>query len=104
MKTGRASRRARWQEAWVTSLFSHPPDLAGIPTSCPNSVLSSKTNAQLMGVVYNKHGQATAGQRHVAQVDGPSGRRPRQETAAYHDPQICGSQRALLHTPAHHQP
>jgi hypothetical protein len=82
MKTGSASRRARWQEAWArwqvawarwqfadarwqeawaASPASHPPDLAGIPTTCPNSLLTSKSNAQLMGVVYNKHGQAAAG-------------------------------------------
>jgi hypothetical protein len=52
---------ARWQVAWVTSPASHLPDLAGIPTTCPNSLLSLKSNAQLMGVVYNKHGQAAAG-------------------------------------------
>jgi hypothetical protein len=61
MKRGRASRRARWQVALVMSPASNPPDLAGILTTCPNSLLPSKSNAQLMGVVYNKHGQAAAG-------------------------------------------
>jgi hypothetical protein len=39
---------ARWQVAWVTSPASHLPDLAGIPTTCPNSLLPSKSNAQLL--------------------------------------------------------
>jgi hypothetical protein len=47
--------------AWVTSLASHTVDLDGIPTTCPNSLLPSESNAQLMGVVFNKHGQAAAG-------------------------------------------
>jgi hypothetical protein len=48
------------QVAWVTLPASHAPDMAGIPTTCPNSLLPSKPSAQLMGVVYNKHGQAAA--------------------------------------------
>jgi hypothetical protein len=57
---------ARWQVAWVTSPASHPPDLAGIPTTCQKSLLSLKFNAQLMGVVYNKHGQVAGGLGQVA--------------------------------------
>jgi hypothetical protein len=49
------------QVAWARSPASHTPDLAGIPTTCPNSLLPLKSNAQLMGVVYNKHGQAASG-------------------------------------------
>jgi hypothetical protein len=52
--------------AWVTSSASHPPDLAGILSTCPNSLLSLKSNAQLMGVVYNKHGQVAGGLGQVA--------------------------------------
>jgi X-X-X-Leu-X-X-Gly heptad repeat protein len=52
--------------AWVTSPASHPPDLAGILTTCPNSLLSLKSNAQLMGVVYNQHGQMAGGLGQVA--------------------------------------
>jgi hypothetical protein len=51
---------ARWQVAWVTSPASHLLDLAGTPSTCPNSLLSLKFNAHLMGVVYKKHGQAAA--------------------------------------------
>jgi X-X-X-Leu-X-X-Gly heptad repeat protein len=52
--------------AWVTSPASHPLNLAGIPTTCPNSMLPLKSNAQLMGVVYNKHGQVAGGLGKVA--------------------------------------
>jgi hypothetical protein len=73
MKTGSASRRARWHLAsarWQLACSTSPaiylPDLTGIPTTCPNSALSLKSNAQLMGVVYNKHGQAAGGLGQVA--------------------------------------
>jgi hypothetical protein len=47
--------------AWVTLPASHPPHFASIPTTCPNSLLCLNFNAQLMGVVYTKHGQAAGG-------------------------------------------
>jgi X-X-X-Leu-X-X-Gly heptad repeat protein len=52
--------------AWVTLPASHPPDLPGIPTTCPNSLLPLKSNAQVMGVVYKRHGQAAGGLGQVA--------------------------------------
>jgi hypothetical protein len=52
--------------AWVTSPASHPLDLACIPTTCPKYLLPLKSNAQLMGVVYNKHGQVAGGLSQVA--------------------------------------
>jgi hypothetical protein len=51
---------SRQQVAWVTSPASHPPDLAGIPTTCPNSLLSLKTNAQLIIIIIMLPNQAIA--------------------------------------------
>jgi hypothetical protein len=45
-----------------------PPAGPGIPTTCLKRPLPSKTNPQLMGAVYNKHGLAAAVWGEIEQV------------------------------------